>query len=200
LDTTSTSGNSGSEVEELIARCRMGESDAFREIVERYRGYAFSLAFRILWDEDDARETVQESFVRVWKHLSVYENRSKFTTWLYSIVSHLAQDRLKANRRRERIFSRLSATNDNARDTQGADPSTRLENKELAERIKALAGDLPPVQRMVFALRDLQDLSISEIADHLRMSAGAVKANLCLARARIRRSMEQLERSGGTYR
>ncbi len=102
--------------------------------------------------------------------------------------------------RRERIFTRLTGANDNIGDTRVADPDTRLENKELAERITALAGDLPPVQRMVFALRDLQDLSIAEVADHLRMSTGAVKANLCLARARIRRSMEQSERGGGTYR
>lgn len=195
-----TSGHSGSEEERLIARCRKGESLAFRELVERYQGYAFSLAFRILWDEDDARETVQESFVRVWKHLAVYDGRSRFTTWLYSIVTHLAQDRLKANMRRERIFTRLTGANDDIGDTRVADPDTRLENKELAERITALAGGLPPVQRMVFALRDLQDLSIAEVADHLRMSTGAVKANLCLARARIRRSMEQSERGGGTYR
>ena len=87
-----TSDHSGSEEERLIARCRKGESLAFREIVERYQGYAFSLAFRVLWDEDDARETVQESFVRVWKHLAAYDGRSRFTTWLYSIVTHLAQD------------------------------------------------------------------------------------------------------------
>ena len=200
MNTTIASGNSGFEVEKLIARCRKGESLAFREIVERYQGYAFSLAFRILWDEDDARETVQESFVRVWKHLATYDGRSRFTTWLYAIVTHLAQDRLKANMRREQIFTRMTGANDTVGDTRGTDPDTRLENRELVERIKMFAGDLPPVQRTVFALRDLQDLSIAEVADHLRMSTGAVKANLCLARARIRRSMQQLERNGGTNR
>jgi RNA polymerase sigma-70 factor, ECF subfamily len=194
------SGNSGSEVEKLITRCREGESLAFRELVERYQGYAFSLAFRILWDENDAREAVQESFVRVWKHLETYDGQSKFTTWLFTIVTHLAQDRLKANMRRENIFTRLTGASDNAGDTWGADPDTQLDNRALVERIKALAGDLPPVQRMVFVLRDLQDLTIAEVADRLRMSTGAVKANLCLARARIRRSMEQPERSGGTNR
>lgn len=200
MDTPITNGTSGSEVESLIARCRKGENLAFREIVERYQGYAFSLAFRILWDEDDARETVQESFVRVWKHLETYDGRSKFTTWLYTIVTNLAQDRLKANMRRENIFTRLTGAHDNTGDTGGVDPDTHLDNRELVERIKALAGDLPHAQRMVFVLRDLQDLSIAEVADHLRMSTGAVKANLCLARARIRRSMEQPERSGGTNR
>jgi RNA polymerase sigma-70 factor (ECF subfamily) len=72
-----------------------------------------------------------------------------------------------------------------------------IANKELAERIRALAGDLPPTQRMVFVLRDLQDYSVAEVAEMLHASQGSVKANLCYARARIRRTIEKMERVEG---
>jgi len=178
---------------DLIARCKQGDTGAFRRMVESHQGYAYAIAYRILWDEDDARDTVQESFVRVWKHMANFDDRYRFTTWLFQIVTRISQDRLKSNRRRMRVFTPLNTTEGDAPDPHRADPGRELENTDLAERIRSVAGDLPPVQRMVFALRDLQDLPVSEVAQQLQISPGAVKANLCLARARIRRALTQEE-------
>jgi RNA polymerase sigma-70 factor (ECF subfamily) len=87
----------------------------------------------------------------------------------------------------------MNARENDAQDLQGADPGRAVENSEIAEKIRSVAGGLPPVQRMVFALRDLQDLPVAEVAHLLQISPGAVKANLCLARARIRRVLAQEE-------
>ena len=98
-----------------------------------HQGYAFALAFKILLDEEDARDTVQESFLSVWKHLKGFDSHCKFTTWLYSIVVNRAKDRLKSNMRRRQVVTRNWGDTD---ETISGEPlDCALANKELAERI-----------------------------------------------------------------
>ena len=89
---------------ETIIRCKSGDMSAFQSLVEEYQIYAYKLAFRLLCSEDEAKDVVQESFIRVWRHIQKYDLRSKFTTWLYKIVTNLCYDHLKARNRRTRIF------------------------------------------------------------------------------------------------
>ncbi len=177
---------------ELLERCLEGDKQAFRQLVASCQQYAFALAFRIVWDEDEARDIVQEAFIRVWKNLPSYDPAVRFTTWLYRIVVNLSYDAARKWSRRQGRSLPLEAA-----DMQGADgmpgEETTLINRDLAAKIRAFSEDLPPVQRMVFVLRDLQDLSISETAETLSMSPAAVKTNLCYARRSIRKRMEQLE-------
>jgi RNA polymerase sigma-70 factor (ECF subfamily) len=163
-----------------------GDLLAFRQLVELHQQYAFSLAFRIVCDEDDARDIVQETFIRVWSHLKDYVPEAKFTTWLYKIVVNLSYDRLKGEGRRRRLFTVISKASD--RDLQVGGPSAEaaLENRDLADKIRSIAKGLPLRQRMVFVLRDLQDLSVEEVAEVLEMSHESVKTNLCYARRHIR--------------
>jgi RNA polymerase sigma-70 factor (ECF subfamily) len=174
---------------DLLDRCLRGERQAFRQLVEGSQRYAFRLAFRMVWDEDEAREIVQEAFIRVWKHLPAFDRNTRFTTWLYRIVVNLSHDTL---RRRARSRDRMVPLDD-ARTMVADGEESTLINRDLAARVRALAEDLPPAQRTVFVLRDLQDLSIEETAEVLSMSPGAVKANLCYARRRIRERMELTE-------
>jgi RNA polymerase sigma-70 factor (ECF subfamily) len=172
---------------DLLDRCLRGERQAFRQLVEGSQRYAFRLAFRMVWDEDEAREIVQEAFIRVWKHLPAFDRNTRFTTWLYRIVVNLSHDTL-----RRRARGRMVPLDDAATLVSTEQESTLI-NRDLAARVRALAEDLPPAQRTVFVLRDLQDLSIEETAEVLSMSPGAVKANLCYARRRIRERMELTE-------
>jgi RNA polymerase sigma-70 factor (ECF subfamily) len=135
---------------------------------------------------DDA---VQESFIRVWKHLAEYDGRAKFTTWLHTIVTRLCYDRIRASTRRTFFFRRFEPDEDPA-DDSALTESRRAESSDLAERIVQLAHRLPPQQRTVFVLRDVQDRSIEEIAEELSMTANAVRVNLCYARKRIRQMMK----------
>lgn len=177
----------------VIERSRRGENGAFRLLVERYQGYAYALAFRLVCDEEAAKDVVQESFIRVWKHLPEYRPTMKFTTWMYRIVVNLSYDRLKTDRRRNRLMR-------NEREAEGyaevADPASteqQITNHDLAERITFLAAGLPVTQRLVFTLRDLNDLSVQETADILAISGESVKANLCYARRAIRNRLKQLD-------
>jgi RNA polymerase sigma-70 factor (ECF subfamily) len=160
-------------------------------LVDAHQQYAFALAFRILCDEDDARDVVQESFISIWKHILEYNPRNLFTTWMYRIVTNKAKDRLKANIRRENVMSRDVPAMNAASGSNMLDQE--LANKDLAERIRSLAENLPITQRLVFILRDIQDLSVPETAEALSISQGSVKTHLCHARAYLRRAITDID-------
>lgn len=190
---TQTGNDAASSSEQAIARSKQGDVWAFRHLVELYQCYAFSLAFRIACDEEDARDIVQEAFIRVWKHIGEYSPDVKFTTWLYKIVVNLSYDRLKGERRRSRLFMRMSKVPGLDYQASGQAVDVSVMNRDLADKIKAIAQKLPLKQRMVFVLRDLQDLSVGEVAEILGMSHQSVKTNLCYARRAIRLRIARME-------
>jgi RNA polymerase sigma-70 factor (ECF subfamily) len=146
----------------------------------------------MLYDEDEAEDVVQEAFIRVWKHIDEFKGEHRFTTWLYAIVSNLCLDRLRRRKRTRRIFARYEQ---NPEIEHLADIPVTDEvhsNNDLVRIIRVLAERLSPKQRLVFALRDLQECSVEETAEITGMSAGSVKSNLCHARRHIRAMLESV--------
>jgi RNA polymerase sigma-70 factor (ECF subfamily) len=179
---------------DILFRAKEGDTSAFRGLVEHYQQYVFSLAFRLLCHEEDAKDVVQECFIRIWKHLPKYDLEKKFTTWMYKIVTHLCYDRIKARRR-----SRISVDSnglENLSLPDEKDMEKEMTNRELVRIIESLADTLTPKQRMVFILRDLQDLNMKEVSHILDMPIHSVKSNLYYARHHIRVKMEQFEGNG----
>ena len=157
--------------------------------MEEYQGYAFSVAFRILCDEDEARDVVQEAFIRIWSSLPRYNRELKFTTWMYSIVAHLCFDKLRT--RKKRRTTALEAVDPSLLANVAAEhnPERLYSNKELASTIEMLTEKLPPKQKIIFVLRDLQGLSVREVSDILRLSESSVKTNLVYARRFLREQL-----------
>ena len=179
------------KIPELIGRCAERDVLAFEQLVRQFQSYAFALAMRLLCNEEEASDAVQESFVRVWKHLDRYDRGRKFTTWLYTIVTNISLDRLRAIKRNRRLFSSRDEdpSIDDIQDER--DLHEIQSNEELAGMIRALTDELPLKQRLVFTLRDLQDLSVEEVSQASGMSIGSVKTNLHYARRRIRQRMAE---------
>ncbi len=150
--------------------------------MEEYQSYAFAVAFKLLCDEEDAKDVVQESFIRVWKNFPRYNTAIKFTTWLYAIVTNRCYDKLRSRKTRNTtpdpslLASLVSDQN----------PEREYTNAELARLIDTLTEKLPPKQKMIFVLRDLQGLSIAEVCTILRISEASVKTNLVYARRHLR--------------
>jgi RNA polymerase sigma-70 factor, ECF subfamily len=177
----------------LIEDAQQGDISAFEKIVKDHQSYAYALAFRFLCDEDDAEDVVQESFIRIWNHLQNFDSNMKFTTWMYKIVIHLCYDKAKINKRRMSVFVRLKSdfSQDDFIDT--IDIEKDLTNKETVALIKYIAGGLSDKQRMIFLLRDIQDLTMEEVAAITGMSASAIKTNLFFARQNIKKKLAQVE-------
>ncbi len=103
---------------DIITRCQQGNKDAFRWVVQTHQRMLFSLALKMLCDEEEAKDAVQETFIRVWQNIRDYDPQRTFTTWLYTITSRLCLDRLKRKNRivampdDEQVFRNYAADND----------------------------------------------------------------------------------------
>ena len=169
----------------MIRNAKQGDTEAFRVLVEMHQNYAFQLAYRFLRCEADARDAVQDAFIRVWKHLPRFNQRRKFTTWLYRIVVNIALDHIRKKKRRSEVLSNQVA------EIQGDnDPEAACIQQETIECIQKAVEKLPKKQRQVFILRDLQELSIQETAQVLHCTEQAVKSHLYYARKKIRETLE----------
>lgn len=180
---------------DVLERCAGGDRDAFRIVVERYQGYAFALAFRLVNEEEEAKDIVQESFIRVWNNLRRYNPAVKFTTWLYTIVTNLCYDSIRSRKRkRTTVFDTIDlSVLDNIASAEN--PERILTNRELGDVIRMLTKELPPKQKLVFVLRDMQGLNILEVCDILQLSESSVKTNLVYARRFLCARLEQYLKS-----
>lgn len=178
---------------DLIQRCLEGNFEAFGSLMESQQRYAYALAFRLLHDDEDAKDVVQDAFIRVWSNLKKYRPEVKFTTWLYKIVVNLCYDRMKMESRRNRVFGYLTGLVRRSDPADSRDLHKEVEGKDLHECILAAARKLPPMEKLIFHLRDVQDFSVEEVAEIARTSIGSVKTNLCFARKRIRTAVRQMQ-------
>lgn len=169
---------------DVLCRSQNGDEAAFALLMREYQSYAFALALRLLCHEEDALDVVQNAFVRVWKHLPAYDGRGKFTTWLYTIVTNLCLDRMRQRKREQRVID--SSSSDTTEFPAQDDMEQRHCNADLIRRLILLTGRLTETQRLVFTLRDLQELSIKEVADITGLSKASVKVHSSQARKRLR--------------
>ncbi len=175
--------------QEVILKAMAGDTEAFRVVVETYQGFAFSVSFRLLGDEDDAEDIVQEAFVRLWKNMHRYRPDIKLTTWLYRITVNLCLDFLKSSRGKQKR-NQVDVT----RGYRVADPSSpdgEYDRRELMSIIQEAASGLAPMQRAVFMLRDVEALPVEEVCSVLSLSPGTVKSNLYHARLKMSEKLKK---------
>ncbi len=172
---------------DIIMLVKNGDHKAFKTLVTMYRQAAFSLSFRILCNEEDARDIVQESFIRVWENIGSYDPGKRFTTWLFRIVTNCSIDRLRSSRRHTIIsMDRVPELLSRPSDPNG---ETILGNKQIGGMIRLIADGLPEKQRLVFILRDIEGMDSSETEQVLGMTADLVKSNLWHARKAVREKL-----------
>jgi len=182
--------------EELIKRAKKGDERAFTHLVQKYESLVYSYAFKVCRDEEKASETWQDTFVNVFRKLHQFDGRSKFTTWLYSIVTNSC--RMK---RRQRKLDQASVSIElpsESEDNPDYDPSVQtipswkdtpldsVMGKELRSLLDDAIQQLPYNYKVVFVLRDVEGMSAEETAKILKLSVPAVKSRLRRARVFLR--------------
>ncbi len=176
------------EMEQLIGRCRKKDSSAFAMLVSAFQPLVFRVAFRLLCDEDEAKDVVQDTFIKVWLSLDKYRKEYRFSTWIYKITCNLCYDRLRTMRHvfpaEGEEFVSIPVTGD--------DVETSVANRQLRELILRYTQDLPPRQRMVFTLRDVEELEVGEVEAITGLPPEKIKSILYLARKNIRNRINQL--------
>jgi RNA polymerase sigma-70 factor (ECF subfamily) len=176
----------------VVERARAGDHEAFRVLVERYQGRLFRLALRVLRDEEQARDAVQDAFHKVYRSLDRFEGRSSFYTWVYRLVMNQCLDA----RRRDRSDRHVEFEDERSVELRPEDaghpepePAAELERGELRSQMERAIAALPEDARRTFLLREVDGLSYAEIARSLRIPKGTVMSRLHYARRRLRAAL-----------
>jgi len=171
------------ELADLVALAKEGDQQAFEELVRRTYSDSYTLALRLTGDEDDARDVVQESYLRAYRGLKRFRGDAQFTTWLYRITANCA-----ANQLRRRTRHRHEELDEDSGPVMDADhdPAVLADAADLRARVEGALALLPPRLRAVVVLRDVYDLPHEAIAAELGISESAAKVRLHRARRKLR--------------
>lgn len=184
---------------EIIRKAQQGDERAFAQLVKRYEDLVYSFAFKVCRDSDKASETWQDTFVNVYRKLHQFDGRSKFTTWLYSIVTNncrMKRRQTKLDQASVSIDATAALSDQSGQDEEGhatqtipswkETPLDSVMDKELQGVLDEAIQQLPYDYRVVFVLRDIEGLSAEEAGKILKLSVPAVKSRLRRARVFLR--------------
>ena len=181
--------------DQLVDRARTGCQDAFTELMRRNSNATQKLAGSVLRDVSEAEDAMQDAWSKAWQHIATFHGDSKFSTWFTRIVLNQCLMRLRSSRRRPVVQLEDTAVPDSGRPAmQFSDAGPSPEDLFASDEIKALVRKevamMPPLLRDPLVMRDLEQLSIEDVAARLDISVPAVKSRLLRARAELRKRLE----------
>ena len=192
MQTEATLAQSDVSELDLVKRCQAGDTEAFDELVTRYRTRVFGMIYNMVHNEQDAWDLAQDSFLKAWKSIGRFRGQSSFYTWIYRIVMNVTIDWL-----RKKKIKGGDAEFDDAIQLREIDPASKtvpktealphqlMERDEIRARIDNAIGQLSPEHRAVILMKEIDDMQYHEIAETLGCSIGTVMSRLFYARKKL---------------
>jgi RNA polymerase sigma-70 factor (ECF subfamily) len=178
------------EVTSLVARAKQGDSQAFADLMRMYERRIISLGVQMGLSRDDAMDACQDSFVKVFKYIRRFETGRSFFKWLYRIALHSIYDQMRRTRSAPTVsIEDLDAGQAGNLPDRSASIQDRLESSQLAGRVRESLDLLSHRERIVFVLRDLQELTTEEIGVILSLSQITVRRHCMSARQKLRQAL-----------
>jgi RNA polymerase sigma-70 factor (ECF subfamily) len=177
----------------LVERARQGDREAFGTLVRRYQDRAFNLAYQMVRNREEALDISQEAFTRAYTSLPAFKGEASFTTWLHRIVVNLAIDSLRRKQRGGTAAyddTRAAPETAEAEPPAHDDPATTLETKQVRVLLSRGIAQLPPAQRAVLVLREIEGMSYEEISRAVGCNLGTVMSRLFYARRRLQQVLK----------
>jgi len=199
METEATPAEADVSELDLVKKCQAGDTDAFDQLVTRYRTRVFGMIYNMVHSEQDAWDLAQDSFVKAWKSIGRFRGQSSFYTWIYRIVTNVTIDWLRKKQVKgtgtefdESI--ELKSIEPGARTTPKADalPFQRMEQAEIRERIDAAIKQLSPEHRAVILMKEMEGMQYHEIAEALECSIGTVMSRLFYARKKLQSQLKDV--------
>ena len=173
----------------LIRRVQAGETEAFEDLVRAHEKTVYNLALRMTGNPQDAEDMAQEAFLKAYRSLPEFRGESKFSVWLYRIVSNVCLDHLRRQSRRPAVSLTTEDEEGEAQQWDVPDeslsPERLLEQKLTREAVQKGLRQLPEEQRQILLLREIKGLSYEEIGEILALEPGTVKSRIFRARKRL---------------
>lgn len=192
MQTEATLAQSDVSELDLVKRCQAGETEAFDELITRYRTRVFGMIYNMVHSEQDAWDLAQDSFVKAWKSIGRFRAHSSFYTWIYRIVMNVTIDWL-----RKKQVKGGGAEFDDAIQLTEVDPASQtvpkkealpyeaMERGEIRGRIEKAIAQLSPEQRAAILMKEIEGMQYHEIAEALGCSIGTVMSRLFYARKKL---------------
>jgi len=173
----------------IVQRIIGGETEAFELLVLEYQKNVYNVALRITGNPEDAADMAQEAFIKAFNSIASFKGDSRFSVWLYRIVSNVSVDFLRSRARRPE--SSLSVENDEGETVEleiadeAFSPERLVETKLTCQSVRRGLDALPEDYRKILVLREIQGLSYEEIAEVLELEIGTVKSRIFRARKKL---------------
>lgn len=188
------SAGKGLDEGQLVTAAQRGDLDAFNELVLAYQDRVYNLAYRILGDPAAAEDATQETFIAAYRRLSTFRGGS-FLSWLMRTVANRCYDELRRQKRRPSVswesFGEMDEEANPFLVNGHPTPEEATQQAELTRFLQAAIIALPPDQRIVLVLSDVEGMNYQEIAETVRIPVGTVKSRLARARARLRDLLQE---------
>src|SRR5690606_3246457 len=183
-------------VNQRIKQVLRGDQEAFGEIVELFKDKVFHLCYRMLGNRHEAEDIAQEAFARAYVNIHSFNQKRKFSTWLYRIATNLCIDRIRKKKPDYFLDAEVAGTDGLTMYSQiaaeGKSPDSEVETLELQEIVQREILRLPDKYRVVIILRYIDDLSLNEISEVLDMPLGTVKTRIHRGREALRKQLSNL--------
>lgn len=178
----------------LIEDVRAGQRASFDILVSHYQPKGLGIAYTLVSNIEDAKDILQEAFIKMYIHIKGFEGRSRFSTWFYRIVINCAFDFLRKRKRANKIFVEVESSDEDKKESVEVsdlrfEPAKAGMAKELAQKLEDAVNTLPKMQKACFVLRHQNSLSIQEIAEALKGNPATVRVHLFRAVGNLRKSL-----------
>ncbi len=180
--------------EVLVQKTKNGDLDAFDELVRRYEGKIYGLAYRFMGNHADASDLAQDTFIRVYQALAGFRGDAAFSTWIYRIAANICRDELRKRQRRRSVSmdEMIDASPANVPTADGSySPEETVQRYEVQRQVQFCLNELSDDHRLVLVMREIQGLSYEEIAGALQCSMGTVKSRISRARSALKDKMSK---------
>ncbi|WP_226677356.1 RNA polymerase sigma factor SigW [Rossellomorea aquimaris] len=183
-------------VKKRIKQVLKGDQNAFAELVELYKDKVFQICYRMLGNRHEAEDIAQEAFIRAYINIETFNQKRKFSTWLFRIATNLCIDRIRKKKPDYFLDAEVAGTEGLTMYSQvAADvqlPEDEVENMELQETIQTEISKLPEKYRSVIVLKYIEELPLQEISEILDLPLGTVKTRVHRGREALRKQLRSL--------